>query len=373
MDKWSMQKYVIAQKEIELPQIQNSLSLSYPQVKAFVEEMIEMRVLEYVSGVKYRVIPFEEKKLFCATKSMDERFFRDALWACIERGGASAEGIAESGACNTATALRAIDWMKEEGYVGDEPDLPLKMTAGEYRILFGDPEQDQLRSLRKRLQLMKQEEESKQKEEDEEEEEDDPDDPVSNFYKDAIAKVFESDEEDENETNDDGDNGDEKDDEEDEDDEDDGEDFPNVFAKMLKQDGDSYKSRIEHLNAFIRERGERKKEADENVDLKQTLMSCMYLGLNRTTDKNKFIFGDKEDDRLDFTFIHDGFDLRISDGGRTLKNSTIAEVAVKAVLSEYEGVALEDGVISIIVANPLNTITSLLRIYSAVQAVKKIR
>lgn len=59
-EKQTVRQYILQQTEIELPKIQKKLELTYAELKPIVGELIEEGLLEFVSGVSYKIKPKED-------------------------------------------------------------------------------------------------------------------------------------------------------------------------------------------------------------------------------------------------------------------------------------------------------------------------
>lgn len=128
----------------------------------------------------------------------------------------------------------------------------------------------------------------------------------------------------------------EDDDDEDEDDEDDDEDSDDDFYELMSNLTESIRYRFEGKN-----------------------------------DEGKCIFAFDRETNFELSFLEDR--IIISDGGSTLKMVQQSERRIRNVLKEYNSVKLENEEIFIIVEDGIGTIKSLLTLYAAIDAVKRMK
>ncbi len=115
------------------------------------------------------------------------------------------------------------------------------------------------------------------------------------------------------------------------------------------------------------------REVDTEVDLRTFLIKCLERGLQYKSKDGKYVVGLDGQTQFELKFIRDSDMLMISDGGKTLQQTVQSKRKIKNVLKRFEPVVLENEEISISVKNPFGTLMGLLILYSAVDAVKKIK
>ena len=114
-------------------------------------------------------------------------------------------------------------------------------------------------------------------------------------------------------------------------------------------------------------------EEDAEIDFKSALIEAFSSGL-KNSDTDSFTIGFSDGMRFELKFIRDGNALRISDGGRTLFGSALTRRKVTNVLKDFAPAALDENMeIYATVELPSDTLMSLLILYAAVSAVKRIK
>lgn len=115
-------------------------------------------------------------------------------------------------------------------------------------------------------------------------------------------------------------------------------------------------------------------ENDEGkADLRPILIECLTQCLQDNSDEQKYILGLDGDLQVELNFVNDGSALRLSDGGQTLASSSQTNRKIKNVLKGFAPVILEGEEICITIENPYGTLMALLTLYSAIDAVKKMK
>ncbi len=134
--------------------------------------------------------------------------------------------------------------------------------------------------------------------------------------------------------------------------------------------------RLHRMNDFDDEDDddEYEPEEDREVDLREALIRCLECGLQEITCEKKYILGMEDGLNFELKFVQNGSALRISDCGMIFPAVGQTRRKVKNVLKNYSSVVLEeDGEISITVENVFGTLMALMTLYSAVDAVKKMK
>ena len=112
---------------------------------------------------------------------------------------------------------------------------------------------------------------------------------------------------------------------------------------------------------------------EDEFDFRSALIEAFGSGL-KNSGPDKFTIGLNDGTQFELKFIRDGNALRISDGGRTVTESGQTRRKVINVLNGFAQVGLdENGEISVTVEIPACTLMSLLTLYAAVSAVKRIK
>lgn len=112
---------------------------------------------------------------------------------------------------------------------------------------------------------------------------------------------------------------------------------------------------------------------NQTLDLRESLIKCLERGLQDKSDSDKFILDLEGSPEFELKFVNDGKSLKISDGGKTLTQVSQTKRKINNVLKEFVPVKLEGNEISITIENPFGTLKALLTLYSAIDAVKKMK
>lgn len=141
-------KYIIENSQVEAPALQKQFSISYSECNVILEKLTKEGVLEFVSGITYKV---NQKKSdspnveVYVPKNEQEATFIKALWECIKSGSASTSNIQRKCSTGYATAARAINWMEDNGFVspanGPMPRDVL-ISQGDFIKRFGSPDDE---------------------------------------------------------------------------------------------------------------------------------------------------------------------------------------------------------------------------------------
>lgn len=348
MNMDDMKKYVEEHSRFEMPDFQEQFSLSYTEANKALEGLEKRGVIKFCDGFTYEVmhaVGEAKTETVYVPKDAQEIFLIRALWECVKSSDASTSLIQRRLSCSHAMAAHAIEWMEENGFVGSYPDRKVKISVEEYYAKFGNPNSEQeqseddereryieerRRALMERLRRMSDDEDDNS-DEDAESDEDDDDEQARREYlekrrAELIARMRQSC----NDNDEDGDAESEDDDEEDEQD-------------------------------------------DNTVDLRAVLIECLERGLQDKSDNDKFILGLDGESKFELKFVNDGRSLKISDGGKTVEQVSQTKRKINNVLKSYAPVKLEGEEISITIDNPYGTLMALLTLYSAIDAVKKMK
>ncbi len=312
-EKENVRQYVLSNTEIDLPKIQNKFALSYSEAKQMIAELVQDGTLEYVSGLAYKVIPSVQSE----AKNKRKALYLKALWECVKSDEVSVELVSTRCNCDRAEATEAINWMEENCFITLYPKARVILTPKRYTMLFGPPEE---------CSNMSREETYKY---------------IKKIQDESIAKMFfklgtiE---------NDDGDNEEETDV--------DDEDIWNFDDDWREVDNE---------------------DESNSADAKDLLIESIFLRLKDKSKTEKYIMSLDGNWQFEIKFIQNGEKLKISDEGKTLAQATTNKQKIEEVLSEFAPVVLEDNEISVTIEDSTNTLMALLTLYSAVDAVKKIK
>ncbi len=118
---------------------------------------------------------------------------------------------------------------------------------------------------------------------------------------------------------------------------------------------------------------ETEEQDDGSTDLRSVLIECLEQGLQYKSDDENYILGLNGELQFELKFVNDGSALKLSDGGKTLAQITQTARKINKVLKDFAPVILEEGEICITIENPYGTLMALLTLYSAVNAIKKMK
>lgn len=317
MDIEDMKKYVEEHRRFEMPDFQEHFSVSYSKTDKTLEFLQKGGIIKFCGGFMYEAAndAGEEKtESVYVPKDEQEAFFIKALWECVKRGDVSTSLIQRRLSCGYARAAHAIDWMEENDFVDLYPNRKVKMSVEEYYVKFGNPDKVQEQS--------------------EDEERERYIEERRRALMERLSRMSDdddSDEDDENEENDSDEN--ENDDDED-----------------------------------------RNDAPDNNVfDFRSILIECLERGLQNKSDDDKYILGLDGEPKFEFKFVNEGCSLKISDGGETLTHISQTKRKIKNILKSFAPVKLVDDEISITIDNPYSTLIALLMLFSAIEAVRKMK
>lgn len=144
-----IRKYILQKSQIEAPSLQKRFSISYSECNAILEKLTKEGVLEFVSGITYKL---NRKKSdspnidVYVPKNEQEAMFIKALWACIKNGSASTWYIQRRCAMGYAMASRAIDWMEKNKFISPfNGPMPRDILIEKEKFIkkFGNPDSDE--------------------------------------------------------------------------------------------------------------------------------------------------------------------------------------------------------------------------------------
>ena len=328
MDVKNIEQRISELSEINAPELQNELSVSYSEIKALLDKLVEDGRIEFLSGVTYKVLPKVKSLNTYEPKDEVEKRFIDVLWRCLDCDRISVSIVQRKTGTGYATAARAVDWMEQNGFISRFPYREIQITKKEFIEKFGDPNirdytppdgfKDKFGGSGVFDDIFGNAD--KYRKNDDDEEEDD----------------FE---EEENSWND----------EEDEDDEDDEDDEENAdFSTNIK--------------------------TDDSFDVKEGLSECIKFGLRKKTGEDKYILGYNKDEKFEIYFTNEGRFLKISDGGQTCCDKLDKMRKIKNLIKDYAPVAIDDNrELYIEIESPIESLTAMLKLYAAIDAVNRIK
>lgn len=328
MEKEDVINYIRMHTEVEVPSLQKRFSLSYAESKEIVDELTADGTIEFMSGVSYKVNSDSREPQTYIPKNSTEEMYIKALWECVKSGSVSISNIQRNCSIGFATAMHAVDWMENNGFITPLPLRSVAMSKEDFIKKFGNIDekeaQDDNAVIERLIELRKLAEEGKKEQSNKHVGDIDDDD-------DDYESIF-------------------KDDDDDEDGYFDNEDDIDMCGYDDDDDDD-----------------------DERVDWRTVLVRSFDSGLVPTSGEDKYILG--LDGRLDLElkFINNHGELRISDGGKTVGSSNQTKRRIANVLKAFAPVKLENNEIVIVIDNPLGTLSALLRLYAAMQAVKNMK
>ena len=314
MIKDEIKKYIISQTEFQVPFVQNMFSVSYPEMKEVLDELIKERKIEFVSGMTYKVI-YQSAQLYKPADDMEALYIK-ILWSCIKGGSAYTFTVQRRFNIGYAAAARAIDWLEDNGYVSPYPERSVLITEEDFIRKFG-PVDEQLDPSERGSGMIERHRQSK----------------LWDLY-------FPQDRDDDDDDN---------------------------------EDDDDISDILDMLNGDDEKSTEKDDGEDGEYDFKSALIEAFGNGL-KVSGSDGFTIGFSDGMQFELKFVNDGNALRISDGGKTLFGSTLTRRKVTDVLNDFAPAVLEEnGEISVKVEMPADTLMSLLTLYAAVSAVKKIK
>ncbi len=347
MDMEEIKKYIVEHRKFEMPDFQEQFVLSYSEANKTLEGLEKSGIVRFCEGFTYETVSDSVEKKSEAVytpKDEQEAFFLKALWECVKSGYASTSLIQRRLSCGYARAARAIDWMEENDYISSSPNHKVKMSVEEYCIKFGNTDiaqeqsedeererfiEEHRRALMERLSRMSDDDEDDESD-DEDDEEDDEERARREYLERRRAELIER-----------------------------------MRQSCNDDDGDGDAESEDDEEADERE--------DNSIDLRAVLIECLERGLQDVSDDDKFILGFDGEPKFQLKFVNGGSSLRISDGGKTLEQVSQTKRKINNVLKSFEPVKLEDDEISITLENPYGTLMALLTLYSAIDAVKKMK
>lgn len=346
MDKQDIEKFIKEHRKFEMFDFQERFSLSYAETNKILEGLQENGVIKYCEGYIYVVVHDTKKsktERIYKPKNEQEDFLLKALWECINKDIVSTSLIQRRLSCSYAMADRAIDWMEENGYIGSYPNRKVKMSAEKYIKKFGNPNKIQSENEERKRSI---EERRRQLIE-------------------RLSRMTES------ENLDDDNEDDNTEDGEDVDEQARREYLEKRRAELIARMQQSFKKE-DKRDVIEREDADDKDEQDdETIELKKFLLECFERGLQEDTNDDKYILDLDGEQKFEFKFVNDGGALKISDGGKTLRQVGLSKRKVENILKSFVPVKLEDEEIFITITNPFGTLMAVLKLYSAIDALKK--
>lgn len=149
------------------------------------------------------------------------------------------------------------------------------------------------------------------------------------------------------------------------------EEFLKRFGKALTGGKDADKATNDETKD---DEGDGETEIDEHLaDFKTIMRICFEHGLCQIGNDHCCVLGLNGDFDFMLKLVRDGDALRISDDGQTVARSDKTRRKIQNALKSYAPVTLEGDEICITAANASGSLMALLTLYSAVEAVKRIK
>lgn len=374
MDRQEIKDYITARSEVELPALQKDLSIGYAEAKSVVDEMIKAGKIEYVSGVKYRTngvfVPSGGETVYKPADAHEAMCIK-ALWACINFDGVSVAALQRKLMLSFVEASAAVGWMERNGLVSPRPHLKLLITREEFIKKFGNPdgEEQSPTAEREKTELEKARELWKYLNSDDDKNK--PSDDKADKADDGNGSGFKNcrfdqdgnvllDGEDETDDDDDIDEEvrrfiEELEDDDDDDDDDEEADFDFTGYEFDEDEcvliGDD--------------------DDDDGTDAKSILRKSMTGCLAELSNGNTCIMNLDGEPEYELKFIRNGCAVTISDRGATVGASTLTRRRIKNILKSRAPVELNGDAIEITVENPFGLLMGLMRLYAAIDAVRR--
>lgn len=348
MDKQDIEKFIEEHRKFEMFDFQERFSLSYAETNKILEGLQESGVINYCEGYTY-VVDHDSKKSkterIYKPKNEQEDFLLKALWECINKDIVSTSLIQRRLSCSYAMADRAINWMEENGYIGSYPNRKVKMSAEKYIKKFGNPN---------KIQEESENEERKRSVEERRRQ-----------LMERLSRMTEA------ENLDDDDEDDNNEDDEDVDEQARREYLEKRRAELIARMQQSFNNE-DKRDVIEREDADDKDEQDDKaIYLKKFLLECFERGLQEDPNDDKYILDLDGEPKFEFKFVNDGGALKISDGGKTLRQVGLSKRKVENILKSFVPVKLEGEEVFITITNPFGTLMAVLILYSATDALKK--
>ena len=197
MDMQAVENYISENKRIEMPDIQEQFALTYSNTVKVLSELEKKGKIKYCDGLIYEWKTQEGEaqtisEIYIPKNEQEAKFIK-ALLECIKSGCANTSIIQRKCSVGYATAVRAIDWMEENGFIssmnGSNPRSVL-ISQDDFIKRFGNSDDEESaeeedmdsfmerrrRELMERLSHMDDDEEEDDDDDDDGDEEDDNDD-----------------------------------------------------------------------------------------------------------------------------------------------------------------------------------------------------
>lgn len=139
-EKEVVRKVIPSQKETKVPKMRKKISMS-AEMKEVIPEPVQNGKLACNLG-GYKVVQDVSREPFTPVykpHNKEEKLFICALWECVKSGDASASLIQRRCSVDCTTALKAMTWMREHGFIGSYPDCEVQMDVEQYFNKFGNP------------------------------------------------------------------------------------------------------------------------------------------------------------------------------------------------------------------------------------------
>lgn len=354
MDSKAIIKYVLTQDIVDMPALQKRFEISYGEIKSLMDLMVNAKMLEYVSGVTFKVLTkksVENDEPFVVYENdPDKIVYKKALWECVKRQTVSIAVIQRELKIGFNRAGRAIEWMEENGFVVSYPEKKVLITEEEYKRFFGDPDKPYKSDCEMRFVGI---DENTQRE--------------AEIIRTTMYDLVRSDDEDDDDCCDEPDNCEENSD--------------NVGK--INECLDLFKTNVENYQKYLN--GEQTEELENKRDtfesqlekgysnLHDMLAACFMLGLRERVEGEEYVIAMDDVTDFEIKFVDNGNSIKVSDGGFTLLESGITKQRIKNALKNYPPVKLDDNEITVTVNCPDDALRSIMILYAAVAAIKRMK
>lgn len=145
MYKDTIKEYILSKSEFQVPEVQKRYSLSYPEIKQILDELLEKQKIVFSAGMTYKVIKKTSSvRLVHKPKNKQEEINIKALWEFIKCQKASTAVIQRKFSVGYSIAARAIDWMEENKYISPFPEREVMLSRDEFIQKYGNLDENDL-------------------------------------------------------------------------------------------------------------------------------------------------------------------------------------------------------------------------------------
>ncbi|MDE6408099.1 MAG: hypothetical protein K2K50_05790, partial [Anaeroplasmataceae bacterium] len=135
MNKMEVEKYIIKNKVVSIPEIQKEFHLSYKEVHSIILKFLEEEKIFLKDDLNYAYI---EKTIEIPP------VYKQVLWDCIQNDSVSLTHIQSEFSLSIPTAKSIINWMTENDFIGPLPFQEVQMTKAQFIERFGQMEENNL-------------------------------------------------------------------------------------------------------------------------------------------------------------------------------------------------------------------------------------